>query len=222
MHYLTLLFDLDGTISDPKIGITNSVRHALSRFNISVQDPDSLVDFIGPPLHESFKTKYAMDNSEAKRAVRYFREYFSRYGLYENRLYPGIESLLCELKEEGRLIILATTKPEVFARRILRHFRLDALFSGVFGSNLDGSGASKAELIGRILEHGQGISGKTSVMIGDRALDILGARAHGIDSIGVTYGYGTKDEIEGSHPTRVARSVNELKTLLQTGLELTT
>jgi phosphoglycolate phosphatase len=217
MQYVTLLFDLDGTISDPKIGITKAAQYALSRFNISVHGLDTLVNFIGPPLRESFKIKYALEESEVEQAVIYYREYFSRYGLYENRLYPGIESLLGDLKRAGRRTLLATTKPEVFAHRILKHFRLEAFFSGVFGSNLDGSLASKDELIAHILTHEKNIHRKSTVMIGDRVHDIRGARANGIDTIGVTYGYGSRDEIEGSHPTHVAHSVDELRSLLEEG-----
>jgi phosphoglycolate phosphatase len=214
MHYDTLLFDLDGTISDPKIGITRSVQYALARFNIVVEDLDSLVDFIGPPLREAFKTKYAMEEPEVERAVRYYREYFSRSGVYENRLYPGMKSLLKGLRSAKKRIILATTKPETFANRILQHFRIDDYFSGIFGSNLDGSRASKVELISSILARGKSIRKDRTVMIGDRALDIQGARVHRLDSIGVTYGYGSRKEIEESYPTHLVHSVSELKSFL--------
>ena len=214
MSYDTLLFDLDGTLSDPKKGITRSVQYALSKLTIEEHNLESLSCFIGPPLHESFQKYYSLTDSQARQAVEYYREYFSQTGLYENRLYPGIEALLRRLRMKGKKMLLATTKPTLFAERILNCFRIQDYFNHIFGSNLDGSLSSKHDLISHILTHMRPVSKQKMVMIGDRAFDIVGAKFNGIDSVAVSYGYGSLAEIESACPTCIVHSVKELRNLL--------
>jgi phosphoglycolate phosphatase len=209
-----VLFDLDGTLTDPKPGITQSVRYALAKFGIPVADLDSLTPFIGPPLLDSFRRTYGFDEGQARRAVSYYREYFAERGLFENAVYPGIPALLGELRSRGTRLIVATSKPTVYAERILRHFDLSAPFEQVCGSDLDLSRSEKAAIIAEILDQLPGVPRDEIVMVGDREHDVLGARANRVAAIGVTYGYGTVAELEAAEPVALATSVAELAALL--------
>jgi len=211
--YDAVLFDLDGTLTDPKIGITKSVQHALAKYGIIESNLDDLEKFIGPPLIDSFREFYSFSRAEALQAVEYYREYFSVKGIFENFVYPGIPGLLKQLQKKGRNSIVATSKPTEFAMRILEHFGLGRFFCGVVGSNLDGSRTSKIEIIGYTLKE-YGLAAKGTVMVGDRMHDIIGARGNGVESIGVTYGYGSPYEIERAGPTHIVSSVSELEMLL--------
>ena len=208
--YTTALFDLDGTITDPGIGITNSVAYALEKFNISVTDRSELFRFIGPPLHESFQTFYGFSPEDSKRAVSYYREYYGRSGLYEAELYDGIRDTLLSLHTSGIKVVLATSKPELYALQILQHFDLMSLFDRICGSNMDGSRSKKAEVITYALQSFPETALNDIVMIGDRLHDINGAKAVGIDSIGVSYGYGSVDELHQAGATHVISSPKEL------------
>ena len=149
----TVLFDLDGTLTDPRIGITGSVAYALAKFGISVDDPHrTLTPFIGPPLLESFEKYYGFSRDEARRALAYYREYFAPTGIFENTVYPGIPEALQELRAAGRRLCVATSKPEVYARRILEHFSLDSCFDAVCGATLDETRVRKADVIAYALE----------------------------------------------------------------------
>lgn len=211
--YDTILCDLDGTLTDPQLGITRSVAYALAKFGIAVPDRAALNPFIGPPLHESFARVYGFDRAQAFQAVAYYREYFTDTGLYENAVYPGIPALLGDLVAHGQRLVVATSKPTVYATRILAHFHLDSYFTAIAGSNLDGTRTAKAEVIAHALTV-LGSPPTRAVMIGDREHDIIGARANGLDSIGVLYGYGSLAEITAAKPTAIAASVAELVTLL--------
>jgi len=214
MNYQYILFDLDGTLTDPKVGITKSVAYALNKMGYSDINLDDLTKFIGPPLHDSFSEYYQMDDEKVKQAVTYYREYFKDKGIYENEVYDGIEGLLKALKDEGKTIAVATSKPTVFAEVIIKHFHLEPYFSYIAGSNLDGTRIKKAEVIEYVMETLE-ISNKDSIiMIGDREHDIIGAKQNGIDSVGVEYGYGTKDELEKAGATYIVDRVKDLKTLL--------
>jgi len=196
--YKYILFDLDGTLTDPGIGITNSVMYALNKFGIEVDDRASLYKFIGPPLLESFQKFYGFSKEESELGLKYYREYFKPKGLYENEVYEGIETLLLELKKSEKKLIVATSKPEEFAIEILRHFHLDDYFDYVAGASMDQKRAKKADVITYALEC-FGITDKSSVvMIGDREHDILGAKENGLKSIGVLYGYGDYEELSGA------------------------
>lgn len=212
--YDVILFDLDGTLTDPAIGITNSVMHSLKKYGIEVADRTELYKFIGPPLHESYEKFYGFSADEALQAVEHYREYYRVKGIYENLVYDGIEELLIKLNESGKKVILATSKPEIFAREILRYFGLDKYFYYAAGANLDGSRTDKAEVIAYALEAG-GVSDKSSVvMVGDREHDIIGANKNGIDSIGVLFGYGSRAELENAGATYIVKTVCDIGNLI--------
>ncbi|MBP5606559.1 MAG: HAD family hydrolase [Ruminiclostridium sp.] len=202
--YRNILFDLDGTLTDPGVGITNSVIYSLRKFGIEVDDRRSLYRFIGPPLRESFMRFYGFSEEQAELAVTYYREYFRKDGMFENELYGDIPELLSRLKESGRTLIVATSKPEEFAVEILRHFGIYDRFDLVAGATMDSRRNEKADIIAYALES-RGISDKASaVMIGDREHDIFGAKKNGLDSVGVLFGYGTYDELRDAGADRIA------------------
>jgi len=209
VKYSNILFDLDGTLTDPKLGITKSVQYALQKYNIQEDDTKKLESFIGPPLHKSFMEHYSFTKSEAEKAVGYYREYFAERGMYENELYEGISQLLEMLVNQKRTLIVATSKPTVYAELILDHFNLHQYFEDVVGSNIDGTRSDKSEIIKYILK-GKQLDKNLTVMIGDRKFDILGAHSNGIASIGVGYGYGSEAELTESKPTYFAKTVGEL------------
>ena len=210
MNYKYILFDLDGTLTDPKLGITKSVAYALKSYGIQVDDLDSLQKFIGPPLQESFVKYYGFSEEQGAEAVEKYREYFKPYGIYENKVYDGVENMLAELVKCGKKVILATSKPTVFANVILEYFHLDKYFTCAVGSELDGSRVKKGEVITEALRQA-GVTDKSlAVMIGDREHDILGAKENGIDSIGVLYGYGDRAEHEAAGAGMIVESVEAL------------
>ena len=217
MRYQYLLFDLDGTITDPKVGITTCVQYALEHFGIHEPDNDKLEPFIGPPLQDSFEQFYHMDAETAKQAVAKYRERFQTVGLYEHEIYDGMVDLLKTLKEGGCRLAVASSKPTVFVKKILEHFDVGQYFDVVVGSELDGSRAKKEEVVQEALRQldpkGQVSSGQM-VMIGDRCFDVQGAKAHHLDSIGVAYGYAAEGELQQAGATFVVDTVQQLKELL--------
>ena len=194
--YQYILFDLDGTLTDPGLGITNAVMYALKKFNIEVEERSKLYKFIGPPLLDSFEIYYGLSKEESQQALQYYREYFKPYGLYENEVYEGIEALLTELKVRGLKLILATSKPEPFAVEILRHFDLEKYFDFTAGATMDEKRVKKADVIQYALESCGIKDLKSAIMIGDREHDVLGAKQTGLASIGVLYGYGNYEELQ--------------------------
>ncbi|MCM3618261.1 HAD family hydrolase [Sutcliffiella horikoshii] len=212
--YKVILFDLDGTISDPKEGIVKSVQYALAKMDIIESDIDKLEGFIGPPLQVSFAEYYGFDEKESICAIDYYRERFKEKGMFENVLYPDITLLLTALKENDYLLVVATSKPTIFAEKIVKYFNLEQYFQVIVGSNLDGTMSSKTEIIQYILDKYTDYEPSDFVMIGDRKHDIIGAKNTGIDSIGVTYGYGSLEEINGVEPTYIVNSVEQLKAIL--------
>ena len=211
--YEVVLFDLDGTLTDSKVGITKSVQYALSKFDIQEDNLDNLEPFIGPPLSESFQTYYGFEPSQAQDAVDFYREYFSTSGMYENVVYPGIPDLLVDLKSKRKELIVATSKPTVFANQILNAFNLDQYFTAVVGSHLDGTRTSKTEIIAHALSALGSPSKNSAVMVGDREHDIIGAQGNAIDSIAVTYGYGSLSELQRANPTHLAHAVEDIGAL---------
>ena len=205
----TVLFDLDGTLTDPGRGITNSVAYSLKKFGIKVDDKKELYKFIGPPLYESFMKYYGFSKEEAETAVDYFREYFRDTGIFENEVYDGIEDLLKKIKASGRKIILATSKPEEFAKRILAHFGLDKYFDFVAGATMDSSRVNKGDVIAYALKKSC-CSSENAVMIGDKMHDILGAKENSLASIGVLFGYGSREELENAGADYIAETVNDI------------
>ena len=206
----TILFDLDGTLTDPALGITNSVAHALSKWDISVSDRSELFKFIGPPLLDSFAEYYGFSDEQSRLALKYYREYFTDRGMFENRVYEGVPELLSNLKAQGKQLIVATSKPEEFAARILQHFELDGYFDFIGGASMDETRVKKADVIQYALDTCN-ISSKASViMVGDRHHDIDGAKLCGLPSIGVTYGYGSIDELKDAGADFIALSVEDI------------
>lgn len=191
-----VLFDLDGTLTEPKEGIVNSVIHSLRYYpHIAVPSRERLCDFIGPPLALSYMRYFGMDEKTALQAVEHYREYFAEKGIFENTLYPGVEHMLEVLVESGHKCVLATSKPWVFAERILDHFGISKYFEGVVGSELDGSRVEKQDVIAAVMDRFPQITASEAVMVGDRRFDAEGARANGIRCIGVTYGHGSGVEL---------------------------
>ncbi len=212
--YDVILFDLDGTLTDPGLGITNSVMHALKKYGIEVSDRTSLYKFIGPPLIDSFEKHFGFSHEEAVKSVDYYREYYKEKGIYENEVYAGIEELLKNLNEKGKKIILATSKPEPFAKEILRHFGIEKHFLFAAGSTMSETRTNKAEVIEYALSE-CGITDKSAVvMVGDREHDIIGAKKNGIDSIGVLFGYGSREELESAGATYIAETVEAIENIV--------
>lgn len=213
-----ILFDLDGTLTDPKEGITKSVRYALGHFGIQVDDLDSLCPFIGPPLTDSYKKYFGFSDEQAWQGVLVYREYFSRQGWYENKEYPGIREMLKALKAAGKILLVATSKPEEFAVRILEHFKLAEYFDFIGGADMEETRSRKGDVIRYVLEEcglgcGQEAASK-AVMVGDREHDVLGARECGLTCIGVLYGYGSRKELEDCKAAHVAGTIKDLEALL--------
>ena len=197
-HYSYCLFDLDGTLTDPGIGITNSVMHALGKFGIHVEDRSELYAFIGPPLPDSFKKYFGFSDEQAAEAVEYFREYFRPTGIFENVVYDGIPEMLEALKKKGVRIALATSKPYEFAVRILQHFDLYRYFDFFGAATMDGRISKKSDVIAELLKELGEADKSRILMVGDRDQDIAGAKANGLKSAGVLWGYGSEEELRGA------------------------
>lgn len=210
MKYKYVLFDLDGTLTDSKKGITKSVQYSLKKYNIAIENLDILEKFIGPPLKDSFIKYYNFNESQALQAIEYYREYFKKYGIFENRVYENVEVLLVKLKQSGVNLIIATSKPTVFAKRILKHFNLYEYFQNIVGSNLDGTRGKKGEVIKYIIDEYNIGNPEEVVMIGDRKHDIIGARENNIDSIGVSYGYGSLEELKDAGATYIVDNLIDI------------
>ncbi|MCR4851111.1 MAG: HAD family hydrolase [Lachnospiraceae bacterium] len=213
-EYTTVLFDLDGTLTDPGIGITNSVMHALRKFDIEENDRTKLYKFIGPPLMESFGRYYGFSKEDCEKAVTYYREYFSVKGLFENEVYAGIPELLRSLKEAGKTVVLATSKPHDFSVEILKHFGLHKYFDFCACATMDEKRTAKDEVIDYALLNIRETDRSKIVMVGDRMHDIIGAKKCGLPSVGVLFGYGSLEELEEAGADLIAESVEKLGTLL--------
>ncbi|HEM5091881.1 TPA: HAD family hydrolase [Streptococcus suis] len=213
--YQTILFDLDGTLTDSGQGILNSVAYALEKMGIEEPDTANLNRFIGPPLYESFSRFYQLSPEDTQSAVDAFRVYFKEKGMFENQLYPGIIPLLEELRTAGKTLVIATSKPEIFAKQILEHFGIAHYFDVIAGASLDSSRISKADVIGYAINQLEAFP-KHAVMIVDREHDIEGARMHQLPAIGVLYGYGSKQEFEKAGATMIVETVQDLKRVLLT------
>ena len=215
MAWNTILFDLDGTLTDPAEGITKAVEAALNHYGITVADRAALHKFIGPPLDESFPEFYGFDAARTAEATEVFRAYFDRQGWRENIPYPGVEDMLRDLRAAGKRLLVATSKPEVFALRIMEHFGLVRYFDHICGAPMDNQeGAKKAAVIRGALRRAGVEDLSTAVMVGDRRHDIDGARQAGLEAVGVLWGYGDLQELEASHPVHIVESFDELKRVL--------
>lgn len=200
--YDTVLFDLDGTLTDPGLGITNSVMYALEKFGIQVEERSLLYKFIGPPLKDSFMDFYGFDEEKADQAVVYYREYYKEKGIFQNKVYNGIPELLESLRAEGKNLLVATSKPELFAKQILDHFDLSGYFCKIAGSDFEGIRNTKGKVIAYALESSQK-QPRSAIMVGDRFHDIEGAKENNMDSIGVLFGYGDRKELEQAGATYI-------------------
>ena len=215
MKYTHILFDLDGTLTNPKEGITKCVQHALMHFGIEEPDLNKLTPFIGPPLVTSFMEFYGMTQEQAQEAVKIYRERFSTVGLFENLVPDGIPEMLKELRSQGRILAVASSKPEEYVIRILDRFKLSEYFDEVTGATMDGSRSEKKDVIEETLKR-LGKTGSRSgiLMTGDRRHDVEGATACGIDSLGVYTGFAPDGELEEAGATYVFYSINEMAEFL--------
>jgi len=208
MGFNNILFDLDGTLTDPFLGITNSWKHALEKLKIEIY-PSILKTFIGPPLEKTFSEYFYFDKANTEIGKKYYREYFSEKGIYENTLYDGIKELLRVLNDRNKICILATSKPMVFAEKIIKYFNIDIYFKHTVGGNLEGTFNEKEDIIKYIIENCN-LNKSETVMVGDRKYDIIGAKRNGIKSIGVLYGYGSREELENEKPEYLINNVEEI------------
>ena len=209
-----ILFDLDGTLTDPFLGITRSVAYSLKSFGIEVDGLETLKPFIGPPLDVSFREYYHMDEAQSWKAVEKYREYFSKKGLFENKVYEGMEDFLQSLLNMDMKLYVCTSKPEVFAKEILDHFSLTPYFTGIYGATLDGSLKNKGDVIAHCIKQEQ-LNIQDCMMVGDRQHDIVGAHQNQIPCIGVLYGYGSLEEFQEYHCDYIAKDLIELKKIIE-------
>lgn len=210
-----VLFDLDGTVTDPEKGITLCVAHALKHFGIETPELSALRKFIGPPLLDSFMEFYGFSREKAAEAVEKYRERFSVTGIFENEPYPGIERLLGGLKEAGCTLAIASSKPEVYTKRIIEHFELAPYFARVCGSELDGRRTDKAEVIAYALDSLGSPAAEKVLMVGDRRHDVIGAKKNGIVSIGVLYGFGDESELREAGADHIAPTVHDVGVIVE-------
>ena len=222
MNYQYILFDLDGTITESAPGIINSACYALEKMGYEVTDKNDLKKFIGPPLNKSMEKYYGMTPEEALKAVAYFREYFSVTGIFENSIYEGFIETLEALKEQGKTLAIATSKPEEYAQRIADKFEFTDYFEEIYGATMDCARVQKEDVIRYALE-GLGLIGKEAdesrkldqvLMIGDRSNDILGAKANGLASMGVLYGYGSREELENDGADYIAETTRDVARII--------
>ena len=215
-----ILFDLDGTLTDPKLGITRSVQYALRALGIEEPSLDKLEPFIGPPLADSFREFYGLEEKQVVTAVAKYRERFSDQGIYENEIYPGTVRMLASLRAGGKKLAIASSKPTPFVERILDHFEIRAYFDYIIGSNMDGTRGKKEEVVEEALRQmlpaGMPPAEKKAgvAMVGDRRFDIEGAREHGITSVGVSFGYAPEGELEQAGADHIVDTVEALAGLL--------
>lgn len=219
-----ILFDLDGTLTDPKIGITSSVQYALRALGIDEPDLDRLEPFIGPPLADSFQEFYGLTPERTKLAIEKYRERFNNQGIYENEMYEGIDKMLAALKKNGKMLAIASSKPTPLVIRVLEYFHLKEFFDYIVGSELDGRRSKKEEVVEEALRLMVPDSLSTQerkkrvAMVGDRRFDIEGAKAFGLTSVGVSFGYAPEGELEAAGADYIVDTVSELEGLLMRGL----
>ena len=212
---MDILFDLDGTLTDPVLGITRCIQHALVNLGRTAPDLDSLRRCVGPPLQDSFaELLETTDEALLAEAIRFYRERFKPVGMFENSVYPDVPEGLETLKARGHRLWVATSKPHVFAREIVEHFGLARFFERVHGSELSGLNADKGDLIRHVLAE-EGIQPDQAWMVGDRMHDVIGARRNGVEAIGVLWGYGSEEELQSAAPRRIVASMAELCEAIQ-------
>ena len=211
-----ILFDLDGTLTDPKEGITKSVQHALQAYGIDEPDLDKLCPFIGPPLSDSFKEYYGFSEAQAREAIDHFHEYFTKQGMFENKVYPGIREMLTRLKDAGLTLAVATSKPEPFAIQILEHFDLLSYFTLVGGADMEEIRVRKGDVIAYTLDRlGTTPEESKVIMVGDRKHDVEGAKKTELSVVGVLYGYGSREELQDAGADYLCETPGEVAELLR-------
>lgn len=209
-----IFIDLDGTITDSQEGITKSIQYALRKMGINIEDLNSLRRHIGPPLRDSFMEYYNFDKDKLEEVVKYYREYYVEKGIFENEVYVGMKEMFEKLSSTGKKLIVATSKPEVFAKKIMEHFDLAKYFTEICGSSMDGSREKKGDVIRYALEKNHITELEQVVMVGDRFHDIVGAKENGLASIGVLYGFGNRKELEEAGAGQIAETVKDLEEIL--------
>ena len=217
LRYPTVLFDLDGTLTDPRVGITRGVQAALASVGVAVEDPDTLVAYIGPPIHDGLAELHGVAPADIDPAVAVYRSYYREQGMYENELHEGVPELLDRLVDAGAVLAIATSKPDTVAVDILDHFGLLAPFRFVGGASMDGIRRTKADVVEHTLDAigaGAPASRQATVIVGDRRHDIDGAKAAGIASIGVRWGYAHPGELEAAGADEIVGTVDELQAAL--------
>ena len=213
-NYSTVFFDLDGTLVDSGEGVRNSVEYALKKFGIEVENKDSLSCFIGPPLTVSFKTFYGFDDENADRGVAYYREYYKDKGIFEGYVYDGIEETLKRLKDAGKRVMVATSKPEEYAKRVIEKFGIAKYFDFIAGATMDEkTRANKIEIMQYAFDS-CGASPSDTFMVGDRLFDIEGAKHFGMECIAVLYGYGSKEEFERYGAEYIVETAEDVANLI--------
>ncbi len=213
-NFSHILFDLDGTLTNPRLGIGNSLKYALSQMQIDDYSDEILERFVGPPLQESFKNLFALNDRNTQLAVEHFRNYFGEKGLYENEPYPGIGELLHKLHLSGKRVYVVTSKLEKYSQMIIRHFEFDRYIDDLIGAEPSGKHSGKGQLIAELMERNQILPSSSVVMIGDTHYDLIGAKENGISCIAVTYGFGKQETLKSCNPDFLVESVDELAELL--------
>lgn len=210
MEYNTFLFDLDGTLIDSSEGIVNSVIYALKKMGIKETDREKLLAFIGPPLNDSFSKYYGFSEEKCWKAIEAYREYYKDKGIFECYVYDGIEEVLKKMKEAGKKVLVATSKPEIFAKRILEHFSLASYFDCIAGMALNGERGTKAEVIAYAFEENNITDLSKVLMIGDREYDVIGAHKIGVNCLGILYGFGSREEFKNVNADYVEEEVKDI------------
>lgn len=214
MYFSHILFDLDGTLTNPRLGIGNSLKYALRQMQIDGYNDEILERFVGPPLQDGFKNLFGLNERNTELAVEHFRTYFGEKGLYENTPYSGISELLENLHFSGKRIYVVTSKLEKYARMIIRHFEFDRYVDDLIGAEATGKHSGKGQLIKQLMEQYQIQASKAVVMIGDTHFDLIGAKENDISSVAVSYGFGTSDSLNACNPDFLVESVEELAEIL--------
>lgn len=210
MKYQYILFDLDGTLINSKVGVTKSVQYGLSQIGIVEDNLDNLDRFIGPPLTYSFMEFYGLTEAQTDQAIGHYRVRYKEHGIHENELYTGMESVLTTLKADGAILAIATSKPTFYAKKIAAILGIDRYFDTIVGSNLDGTHGEKEEIIQTVLSNLGAPPSPRALMIGDRFYDIVGANANGIDSVGAVYGFGSESELSKENATYLAYTATDI------------
>ncbi|AWN61352.1 HAD family hydrolase [Streptococcus sobrinus] len=213
-NYQTIIFDLDGTLTDSQTGIINSLAYAFKQMGLPMPVQSQLKKFIGPPLSQSFQDFCGLNDIETQKTISYYRQYFADKGWKENQLLPGARELLAKLKQAGKTLLVASSKPEVFVKQILDHFEIDSYFTVIAGASLDDSRSQKSAVIAHALKTAKIEELKGCVMVGDRKHDVEGAKVQGLPTIGLLLGFGSRQELEESGAIAIAENFQDLEKIL--------